>query len=75
VSRRADPCSPLVPSNDPRVVSRSPMHIKLIDVSLLTAPEKKWINEYHKEIWEKVSPLLNEDKRALEWLKRETREI
>ncbi|KAH6887859.1 putative Xaa-Pro aminopeptidase P [Coprinopsis sp. MPI-PUGE-AT-0042] len=56
-------------------VTLSPMHIKLIDVSLLTMPEKKWINEYHREIWDKVSPLLTEDKRALEWLKRETREI
>ncbi|PFH45881.1 hypothetical protein AMATHDRAFT_70981 [Amanita thiersii Skay4041] len=52
-------------------VTLCPIHKKLVDVSLLTADEKKWLNEYHAETWEKVSPLLQNDQRALQWLKRE----
>ena len=43
----------------------------LIDVSLLTAREKEWLNAYHQEIQEKVAPLLKDDERALKWLQRE----
>ncbi len=50
-----------------------PIQAKLIDKSLLTADEKSWLNEYHSEIYDKISPLLKEvgDTRALEWLKKE----
>lgn len=58
-----------------RLWNRCPIHTKLVDVSLLTEPEKKWLNDYHKEVWEKISPLLKNDTRALEWLKRETAAI
>jgi Xaa-Pro aminopeptidase len=40
-------------------------------VTLLTEAEKVWLNEYHAETWEKVSPYLVNDSRALEWLRRE----
>ena len=33
--------------------------------------EKSWLNAYHAEVSEKISPLLAGDKRALEWLQRE----
>ncbi|KDQ60006.1 hypothetical protein JAAARDRAFT_711428 [Jaapia argillacea MUCL 33604] len=52
-------------------VTVCPIHKKLIDTELLTAQEKTWLNNYHAETWEKVSPLLQNDTRALEWLKRE----
>jgi Xaa-Pro aminopeptidase len=48
------------------------MHKKLIDMELLSVDEKKWVNEYHSKVWDKVSPFLQHDKRALEWLRRET---
>ncbi|PWY99693.1 putative aminopeptidase P, cytoplasmic [Testicularia cyperi] len=48
-----------------------PIQVSLIDPSLLNADEKSWINNYHDEVLQKVSPLLANDKRALEWLKRE----
>jgi len=50
-----------------------PIHTKLIDVGLLTATERSWINSYHQEVYEKVSPHLKAfgDERALAWLKRE----
>jgi len=52
-------------------VTLCPMHKKLIDVNLLSKDERKWLDDYHAETWEKVSPLLKNDPRALEWLKRE----
>ncbi|KAH7122811.1 putative Xaa-Pro aminopeptidase P [Dendryphion nanum] len=45
---------------------------KLIDLSLLTEDEKKFINEYHKEVFEKTSSYFENDSLTLEWLKRET---
>jgi len=53
-------------------VTMCPMHKNLIDVDLLEVPERAWVNTYHQEVFEKVSPLLVHDTRALEWLKRET---
>ncbi|EJF63579.1 Creatinase/aminopeptidase [Dichomitus squalens LYAD-421 SS1] len=52
-------------------VTLCPMGKTLIDVSLLTAKEKEWLNAYHEEIQEKVAPLLKTDERALKWLQRE----
>jgi Xaa-Pro aminopeptidase len=49
-----------------------PIHKSLIDVGLLDTSEKAWVDSYHREVLEKVSPLLAHDARALEWLKRET---
>jgi Xaa-Pro aminopeptidase len=43
----------------------------LIDVSLLSVEEREWVDAYHKEVWEKVSPLLEGDARARAWLQRE----
>ncbi|KAJ2913801.1 hypothetical protein MD484_g6610, partial [Candolleomyces efflorescens] len=56
-------------------VTLCPIQTKLVDASLLTEQEKKWLNEYHKETWDKVSPLLKNDTRALEWLRRECESI
>ncbi|KAF9653718.1 Creatinase/aminopeptidase [Thelephora ganbajun] len=53
-------------------VTMCPMHKSLIDVDLLEVSEKAWVNSYHREVLEKLSPLLAGDTRALEWLKRET---
>ena len=51
--------------------NQCPMGKNLIDVSLLSAKEKEWLNAYHAEVLEKVSPLVKEDERALKWLERE----
>ncbi|TGZ80215.1 putative Xaa-pro aminopeptidase P [Ascodesmis nigricans] len=56
-------------------VTMVPMCKKLTDLSLLNREEKKWLNEYHKEVWEKTSPLLEKDGQAWKWLKRETEEV
>lgn len=52
-------------------LTMSPIHKKMIDISLLNADERKWVDSYHAEVWKKVSPLLANDLRALEWLKAE----
>ena len=37
-----------------------------IDVAMLTAEEKEWLNAYHREVFERLSPLLDSD--DLKWL-------
>ncbi|CAA6659117.1 unnamed protein product [Spirodela intermedia] len=50
-----------------------PFQGKLIDLSLLSAMEVRWLNDYHSQVWEKVSPLL--DGPALKWLWDNTRPL
>ena len=50
-----------------------PIDLNCIDEELLSVDEKKWLNDYHKEVYEKISPFVNEEE-AL-WLKEKTREI
>lgn len=45
---------------------------RLIDVKLLTAQEINWVNEYHQQIWDKLSPLFEKTSLEYMWLKRET---
>lgn len=52
-------------------VTLVPMQIKLIDRSLLTHLEIEWLNAYHAECLEKVSPFLAKDSPGLKWLQRE----
>ena len=56
-------------------VTMVPMCRKLIDPALLTVEEKKWLNDYHKEVWEKTSGFFKDDQRTTGWLRRETAEI
>ncbi|KAI9677473.1 MAG: hypothetical protein M1817_006427 [Caeruleum heppii] len=53
-------------------VTMVPMCRKLIDETLLTRGEKQWLNDYHTEIVQKVSPYFEKDERTMKWLKRET---
>lgn len=48
-----------------------PIQINLVDLALLSQEEIEWVNNYHQEVWEKVSPLVEGN--ALEWLKQNTR--
>ncbi len=52
-----------------------PMCRKLIDPALLTLEEKTWLNDYHKEVWDKISEFSRNDQRTTDWLQRETMEI
>lgn len=54
-------------------ISYCPIDLEAVDVEMLTDKERKWLNDYHKEVYEKLSPFLNEEEK--EWLKKETRSI
>lgn len=50
-----------------------PFDLKALEVSILNEEEKKWINDYHKNVYDILSPLLDDE--VSEWLKKQTREI
>lgn len=50
-----------------------PFDLSAIDLSLLTITEKKYLNEYHSLVYEKISQYLSKSDR--EWLKNETRAV
>ena len=54
-------------------ISFVPIDLEGIDVGLLTENERTWLNEYHKDVFSKLSSYLNDEERA--WLKEETRSI
>ncbi|PGH18257.1 hypothetical protein AJ79_00596 [Helicocarpus griseus UAMH5409] len=56
-------------------VTMTPLCQKLIDPGLLSAAEKKWVNDYHSEVWEKTSGFFEKDELTKNWLKRETQPI
>jgi Xaa-Pro aminopeptidase len=54
-------------------VTMVPMCRKLIDPTLLTDSEKQWLNDYHKEVYEKTRGYFTDDPLTMKWLERETR--
>jgi len=56
-------------------VTMVPMCRKLIDPTLLAAEERDWLNDYHKEVWEKTNGFFKNDGRTTRWLRRETASI
>nr|XP_043620664.1 aminopeptidase P2 [Erigeron canadensis] len=50
-----------------------PIQTKLVDLTLLSAAEIDWLNDYHSQVWEKVSSLV--DGTAREWLWNNTRPV
>lgn len=58
-------------------VTMSPIHTKLVDVSLMSPAEVAWLDAYHTEVWDKVSPGLRAigDARAEKWLERECKPV
>ncbi len=44
-----------------------PIDYLLLEPDLLTADERRWLNAYHAEVYERLSPRLDEDER--EWLR------
>ncbi|KAJ3872211.1 peptidase M24, structural domain-containing protein [Lentinula edodes] len=56
-------------------VTMCPIQTKLVDHSLISVDEKRWLNNYNHKVWEKISPLLRNDDRALKWLERECQSI
>lgn len=50
-----------------------PIETKAIKVDMLTDMERKWFNNYHKMVYDEVSPLLDEEMKA--YLKEKTKPI
>lgn len=44
-----------------------PLDRRLIEVDMLDRAEREWVDNYHQEVWEKISPNVTENTR--EWLK------
>jgi len=51
----------------------APIDLEAIDVKYMTAENRAFLNEYHKQVFEKVSPYLNVEEQ--EWLKEATRVV
>jgi len=56
-------------------VTMVPYCRKLIDESLLTRREKRWLDEYHADINAKTKDFLRSDPLAMKWLERETKAL
>ena len=54
-------------------LSLCPLELDLIDTSLLTEPQKEWINNYHSDVFVTLGPFLEESERT--WLRDKTRRI
>ncbi|KAI8073816.1 peptidase M24, structural domain-containing protein [Gongronella butleri] len=52
-----------------------PLGQRLMATELLQPHEVQWINTYHEQCREWLEPLLKSDRRALQWLEEETRQI
>ncbi|MCR1955897.1 aminopeptidase P family protein [Clostridioides mangenotii] len=55
------------------VVTFAPIDLDAVDPTIMTKEEKDYLNWYHGQVFEKVSPHLNSEER--EWLKEYTRAI
>ena len=54
-------------------ITYAPIDLDAIDPEQMSMRERKMLNDYHKKVYEVISPYLTEEER--EWLKKYTREI
>ncbi len=54
-------------------ITYAPIDLDAIEIDLLTKDEKNWLNEYHKNVYELLSPYL--DDKEKNWLLQYTKEI
>ena len=54
-------------------ITYCPIDLDGINKEMLTDEEKEWLNNYHKDVYTKLAPYLDEEEKA--WLDKETREI
>ncbi len=55
------------------VITMAPIDVDLIDTKYLTQPEIDYLNQYHQEVYEKISPLVSEE--VSMWLHSVTRPL
>ena len=51
----------------------APIDLDALDPDAMTCREKGWLNSYHQQVFEKISPFLTPEE--AEWLKQYTRPI
>lgn len=56
-----------------QTVTMFPLDTKLIDQTILTKSEVQWINDYQNEVYDKLSPYLNDNEK--EWLREKCENI
>ncbi len=54
-------------------ITLAPIDTRLIDLDLLTAAERDWLNAYHVRVWTEIGPLVSGA--VKDWLKQATTEI
>jgi len=52
-----------------------PIQKNLIELSFMTEKELDWLDAYHKEVYQKISPLLEEGSPGLLWLSKACEQI
>ena len=50
-----------------------PIDTQLIEIEMLDAKEKEWLNNYHQTMFDRISPFLNEEENS--WLKKKCSKI
>jgi Xaa-Pro aminopeptidase len=50
-----------------------PWDLTLMETEIMTQEEVEWVNNYHKEVYRRLSPRLNDEQK--EWLRNKTREL
>jgi Xaa-Pro aminopeptidase len=50
-------------------ITYCPIDLDGINSDMLTIEEKQWLNDYHKDVFSRLSPYLNEEEK--QWLKEE----
>lgn len=60
-------------NNRKAILTHIPMDLDAVNPDIMTEEDKKLQNAYHKTVYEKISPYLNDGEK--EWLKTYTREI
>ena len=51
----------------------APIDLNLIDNALLTKDEAKWLNDYHRRVFDTIAPRLKESDRG--WLEKATKPV
>ncbi|KAF5843716.1 hypothetical protein DUNSADRAFT_8231 [Dunaliella salina] len=52
-----------------------PIQTKMIEASIMSPDEVSWLDQYHKQVWEAVSPRIQGNPELLEWLRVNTRPL
>jgi Xaa-Pro aminopeptidase len=55
---------------DFETLTLTPIDARLVDVALLTQPERAWLNAYHSRVWTEIGPLVKG--KVKDWLKAAT---